>query len=212
VKRVLTLGGLLLSVLAVYAAVPKSAATALKEIRKRYREAVTFQATFKESFQWQLTGETVDRQGTIVLSGDNRFRIETPEQVIVADGQNLYRYNLLRKQVMIEPVSKAEGLLPNKMLLKFAEEFDAVSLAPLLVEGGEGYRLDLQPQDKEKALLSEVTLWATTTPIAVRRIKLIDLNGNSTTYFLRDIRFDQPVDTTMLHFSPPQGVEIFDLR
>jgi len=194
------------------AAIPKSPATALKDIRKRYHDIETFQASFKETFQWKLTGETTEREGMIYIAGENRFRIETPEQQMVSDGIALYRFNRPRSQVMVESVGKTDAPLPRRILLDFAEEFDAVSLSPLAVDGGEGYRLDLKPKDPEKALLGSASLWVSSNNLLVKRILLIDLNGNTTTYNLHNITFNQPVDSAALRFEPPQGAELFDLR
>jgi len=194
------------------AEIPKSPPSALKEIRKRYKEIKTLECSFIESFQWQLTGETVERHGTISIGTENRFRIQTDEQTIVSDGTVVYRYNKPRNQVMIEKVESAEALLPNKILLQFADQFEASSIAPLKVEGKEGYRLDLTPEDPDKALLREATLWVTTADMTVHRIKMVDLNGNSTTYTLSSLRFDQPIAPELLKYTPPTGAEIFDLR
>jgi outer membrane lipoprotein carrier protein len=201
-----------ITVATAFAVIPANPATALKEVRKHYKEVKTLQASFKESFQWALTGETVERQGKVIVAEGNRFRVETPEQLIISNGAEVYRYNKLRNQVMIESVSKAEDLLPNKVLLKFAAEFEATSLSPLAVEGVEGYRLDLKPQDPDKALLGEASIWVTAADKTVRRILLVDLNNNATTYTLSDIRFDQSVDSSALAFTPPVGAELFDLR
>ncbi len=194
------------------AALPTNPTSALKDIQKHYRDVKTLQAGFTESFKWQMTGETVNREGKIIVAEKNRFRVDTPEQVMVSDGTNLYRFNRQRNQVMIEPAGKAEALLPNKILLRFAEDFQAIEISPLAVEGREGYRLELKPDDPDKALLASATLWVTSADLTVQRIKLIDLNGNSTTYTLRDIHFDQPIDSSAVSFTLPAGAELFDLR
>jgi len=211
-KRILLLVVALIFPLVCLGVVPKSPGVALKEIRKRYKEIKTLQASFKESFQWQLTGEAVDRTGTISIGMENRFRIHTEEQVIVSDGEVIFRYNKPRNQVMIERVDKAEALLPNKLLLQFTDQFEAVGIAPIAIEGAEGFRLDLTPDDPDKALLREATLWVATGGMIVNRIRIVDLNGNTTTYTLTNLHFDQPINADSLKFTPPAGAEIFDLR
>lgn len=194
------------------AAVPKNGDNALKEIKKRYRDVKTLQAHFKESFRWQLTGEAVDREGELIVAEGNRFRVETPEQTMVSDGKALYRFSKTKNQVMIEAVEKSESLLPNRVLLNFGDEFDAVGLAALPVEGKEGYSLDLKPRSPDKALLASATLWVTSEDRAVRRIRIVDLNGNSTTYSLSKLTFDSTAAPELFVFKLPAGAEIFDLR
>ncbi|NQT35459.1 outer membrane lipoprotein carrier protein LolA [bacterium] len=187
--------------------------SALRKVRKKYHKVVSMQAEFREVFEWEMTGESSIRSGSLVVTADNRFRFNTPEQLLISDGENIFRYNRVKKQVIIEPVGEnSDQLLPQKLLLDFADGFKAVSLSPLTVDGREGFRLDMTAEDPETTLLSSATLWVTSDDLVVHRLKLLDLNSNSTTYYLSNIIFDQPIDTSVTAFTPPEGVELFDLR
>jgi len=203
---------LLIAASAAFSAPSKSAPSALKEIRKKYKATETFSCRFREVFEWKMTGESTAREGSILIGGEKRFRIETPEQLIIGDGAAIYRHNKLRGQVMIEGIGASDALLPAKLMLDFAGEFEAGSLSPLAVENAEGFRLDLKPLDREKALVSEAMLWATTADYVVRRIQLVDLSGNQTTYYLTGIEFGPKSDPGQFQFNIPPGVELFDLR
>lgn len=194
------------------AAMPKSPAAALKDIRKSYHDVKTLHCVFVEEFKWQLTGETIVRRGSIIVAENDRFRLETPEQLIVSDGTSVFRFNRQRNQVMVESVGNAEALLPRRLLLDFAGEFEAVEMAPLAVSGGAGFRLDMKPKDPEKSLLSAASMWVTAADLTVHRMRIEDLNGNSTTYVLEEIVFDKAVEPSATTFTPPEGAELFDLR
>ena len=190
-----------------------SPGSALKQLRKRYHKISSLRADFREVFEWEMTGETSIREGTLLVTNDNRFRIETPEQLMVSNGREIYRYNRIKSQVIIEPVSEdGDQLLPSKLLLDFTEGFKAESITPLSVAGSEGYRLDLLPDDPDEILLSAAILWFTSEDMVVQRLKLVDQNGNSTSYYLSNIQLDKPVDAAETSFVSPDGVEIFDLR
>ncbi len=194
----------------VYALQPSSA---LKALNRHYKNVESLQADFREVFQWGLTGETVIREGSLVVTDDNRFRIETPEQLLVSDGRDIYRFNRALRQVIVEPVNSGGAPpLPRRILLDFTEGFKAAKIDKMAVAGEEGYRLDLVSKDPDEALLSDATLWITSDDLVVHRLKLVDLNGNSTTYYLSNIRFDLPVDSTVTSFTIPEGVELFDLH
>ena len=194
----------------VYPLSPKSA---LKSVNKHYSKTRTIQADFKELFEWILTGETVVQEGSIVITRDNRFRIDTPKQLLVSDGEAIFRYNKVRKQVTIEPViSSGEPLLPQKLLFGFAKKFQPVNLEELPVTGRKGFRLDLVPLQADMELVEKVTLWVTEDDFVVHRLKTIDVSGNSTTFFLDKLRFDEVVDKEITTFTIPDGVEVFDLR
>lgn len=187
--------------------------SALKKVRKKYHKVISMQAEFREVFEWEMTGERSIRSGSLVVTTDNRFRFDTSEQLLISDGENVFRYNRIKKQVIIEPVGTGgDQLLPQKLLLDFADGFKAVSLSPLTVDGREGFRLDMTAENPETTLLSSAALWATSDDLVVHRLKLLDLNSNSTTYYLSNIIFDQSIDTSVTAFTPPEGVELFDLR
>lgn len=187
--------------------------SALKKVRKKYHKVISMQAEFREVFEWEMTGERSIRSGSLVVTADNRFRFDTPEQLLISDGENIFRYNRVKKRIIIEPVGEDDGqLLPQKLLLDFADGFKAVSLSSLTVDSREGFRLDMTAEDPETTLLSSATLWVTSDDLVVHRLKLLDLNSNSTTYYLSNIIFDQPIDTSVTAFTPPEGVELFDLR
>ncbi len=196
----------------VSAAIPSSPTSALKDIRKHYKSIKTFRSEFTEQFQWQFTGELVIRKGTIVAAEGDRFRMETPEQVIVCDGANLYRYNSLKNQVMIEPVKDASNLLPRRILLDLGGEFQAVGINTVSVVGQEGFRLDLTPLKADESFMSSATIWVTTSNMIIHKMQMDDLNGNRTTYILQNITIDGAVDQQETTFVIPEGAELFDLR
>ena len=156
---------------------------ALKTLQKKYQTLHSLSVDFREVFEWGLTGESNIRLGKMMVTKDNRFRIDTVDQLIVSDGTDIYRYNRDRKQVIIEHIQDEDKFLPRKILLDFADGFKAISLTELAVAEKNGFRLDLEAEDPEVSLMSSAIIWATTDDMVVHRLKLIDLNSNSTTYY-----------------------------
>ena len=204
------ISGLLCNENPLYAKSPKSK---LKELGKRYQKIETLVADFREIFEWAHTGEKIQRSGKIILASEQRFRIDTEEQLMVCDNLAIYRYNRLKSQVIIEPIeNNTENLLPRRMLLNFADEFKAVHYSELPVNGMSGFRLDMLPIDPDEMLISEAGLWVTAEDNIIRRLRFKDLNGNLTLYFLSNIEINQPIDSTLTTFQIPEEVEVFDLR
>ena len=194
----------------LYAKSPKSV---LKDIKKNYNKIQTLDADFTEIFEWAMTGEKTQRDGSLYVTVDDRFRIETPEQHLVCDGDAIYRYNLKKAQVIIEPITEgSDKMLPRRLMLRFADDFNAQEMTKQAVNGEEGLRLDLLPKSREEVLLSEVTIWVTVKDMIVHRLKVIDLNGNSTIYIFSNIRVNSTQDTDHTKFICPDRVELFDLR
>lgn len=211
-KKLLTVALLALFSFQANAEIPKNAGNALKDVRKRYKSIKTFRAEFSEQFVWQFTGETVERKGKIVAGEGDRFRMESPEQIMVCDGTNLYRYNLLKNQVMIESAGETTNMLPRRLLLDIGSEFEATMIDPVSVAGQEGFRLELKPLKPEESLLSLAVVWITANDLMIRKMQMDDLNGNRTTYILNNIEIDKAVDSVETTLNIPEGAEIFDLR
>ncbi len=202
--------GILAIPVSVYPLSPRSA---LKKLDSHYREIQTLQVEYTEQFEWAMTGETVTRVGTAMITSDNRFRIEAPDQLIVSDGKDIYRYNIATGKVIIESVAgSSEQMLPRHLMFDFSDKFSPVSIEEMPVNGQKGFRLELVPENPEEVLLVVATIWATEEDLVLRRFKITDLNGNTTTYTFNNILFNKPIDPSQFLFTPPEGSELFDLR
>ena len=184
------------------------------QVRKFYRSIQILQCRYREIFVWALTGETVVREGELVVTNDNRMRVETPEMLILSDGKSLYRWNRLRNQVLIEAVKEDdEGeILPRRILLEFGENLRPNSLRTISVDGESGYQLELLPRDSRESSLASALLWITAKDLIVRKLEIKDFNQNRTTYLLSDIKVNPSVSPQWFNFTMPEGAEIFDLR
>lgn len=213
IRRLTIVPLIFFSLFAVNSVLAKSPKSALKDLKKNYNQIQTLQADFTEIFEWAMTGEKTQRDGSLYVTVDDRFRIETPEQHLVCDGEAIYRYNLKKAQVIIEPITEdSDKMLPRRLMLRFADDFIAKEMTNQAVDGEEGLRLDLLPESSEEVLLSEVTIWVTVKDMIVHRLKVVDLNGNFTTYIFSNIQVNSPQDTDHTKFICPDGVELFDLR
>ena len=108
--------------------------------------------------------------------------------------------------------STNEPLLPAKLLLEFAKNFKATEISPLSIASKPGYRLDLTPNDPNESLLSTAAIWVSEDDKIIHRLKLVDLNGNSTMFFLSDIVLNDPLLPSETEFKVPDSAEVFDMR
>lgn len=213
IRRLIMLFLIFLSLGEVNFLLAESPKSVLKDMRENYKKIKTLKADFNEVFEWAMTGEKIQREGFLYVTDDDKFRIETPEQHLVCDGDAIYRHNISRAQVIIEPMSEeGDNMLPRRLMLRFADDFQATTMTKQAVDGQAGLRLDLVPNSSEEVMLSEVTLWITEQDMIVRRLKVIDLNGNSTTYLFSNIEVNTPQGSDYTKFITPDGVELFDLR
>jgi outer membrane lipoprotein carrier protein len=80
-------------------------------------------AEFKFNFQMLTrvasTGEEIQKKGTLITSGENKFALTMSDLQVMSDGVNLWQYNPLQKQVLIKLISDLENKLqPSEILFR----------------------------------------------------------------------------------------------
>lgn len=89
-----------------------------------YADGQTFSAKFRQQLS---TGDFFDdekTEGTMVVSYPDKFRIETPEQTLVSDGDSLWSYSVENRQVTIEAIKDlSEVVTPADYLFRLKEHF-----------------------------------------------------------------------------------------
>ncbi len=199
------------------AALPAQAGTPsgkklVKRIQKAYDALTTFSCRFRYEFQWALAGEVEVTEGSMELAKPERFRYETPQQVMVTDGKTLWRWNALNRQAIIEPLEEAEpGILPREILFEYPKKFDVTSVREAMIGGKEAWLLELTPKDP-KVGVRRVKVWIGAEDSITRRMEFTDLDGNLTTYILRDIRLNEPIGEERFTLQLPEDATVYDLR
>jgi len=181
----------------------------IKKVQKTYDKLETLSASFRHEFVWAMVGESEISEGTMLLSGDNLFRYETDNQIIVSDGTTLWRYNLGSQQIIAENIATADpGSLPRDFLFEFPKQFNVDSSEEL---DGDRYQLSLIPNEdglgvSNVNVIVDSDIWITT------RISFDDDAGNTTIYELLDVELNVKLDDAQFQFTPPDTATIFDLR
>ena len=101
----------------------------MDRVEKTVRNANTLSISFQEKFIWKMTGEENTLSGTLLMAGDDRFRIETEDQTIVSDGKTLWTYSKPTNRVLIDKLAETEeALLPRQLLLQYTRGYSATRL------------------------------------------------------------------------------------
>lgn len=207
-RRAIALATLLLLV-QLGVASPPSGSRIIDRVRDRYESMESLSCTFTHTFVWAMADAEERTSGTMLLLGDDRFRYETDSQIMVSDGETLWRYNLLSKQVIIESLaSAAPGSLPKDFLFEFPKDFDVESVEE---SDDDLYLLHLQPKE-ENLGLHDVNVWVDSDEWITTRLSFLDDVGNRTEYAIDQVETDVDLDPALFGFDPPDDVTIFDLR
>ncbi len=181
----------------------------IEKVQKTYDKLETLSAHFRHEFHWAMADEIEITEGIMLLSGDDRFRYETSNQITVSDGTTLWRFNVGSQQVIVENTSSADpGSLPRDILFEFPKQFNVSSAQDL---GNKLYELVLIPKEagmgvEDVRVIVDGDSWITT------RLSFKDESGNITVYELTDVEIDVEIDDSRYQFIPPETATVFDLR
>lgn len=209
IKKLLTLA-FLLSVTVINA--QEKVETIVTKIRQTYEKLESLRGEFEQQYTWSLAGETQTLNGTLYLKKGDRYRVETPNQMIITDGKTVWTYALDKKQVMVDHLEKSrENPLPRDLILKYTRDFKAKLLRSEKVDAVDCYVLALTPRE-EDAYVQSVTAWIDKTTYLAPRIEQIDINDNKTTYLLKNVQRNTPLADELFSFKIPADAEVVDMR
>lgn len=191
-----------------FAQVP-SALSLLEEVLARY------QTTMEADFVHTLTSEIMDGSQTLTghvqLKG-SQYRIETLYEVIIGQGDEAWIYRPQEKQVLITRVDDpTRAYSPSALFQSYGDLYHAHTSSYELVDGVAYFRLELSPIDSEFEITS-LTLWIREQDRIITRMVALDQSSIRTVIELENVRIGIPISPEIFEFSPPEGVEVIDLR
>jgi len=170
-------------------------------------DVITFEARFEQALI-DAEGEVVERStGTLEIERPGKFRwsyIEPYEQWLVADGLNIWSYDLDLMQVTVKP------------------QADALANTPALLLGGAADALSQFRFDGSS--VEEGTTWVRMIPIdtssgfermelgfeagTLTRMVFFDHLEQTTLVSLYDVRSNEPIDETRFVFEMPEDADL----
>ena len=163
------------------------------------------------SFEQQVfddTGTALDAaSGTLALARPNRFRwdyLEPEEQRIVADGDNIWIYDVELEQVSVRPQSFDEQQSPLAVLLDVASLDQQFNTEDRGEKGGANW-LRLTPKS-EDAEFAHVDLGFRDHQLA--RMVMVDIVGQRTEIVFQDWKRNTTLPPATFYFQPPKGVDV----
>ena len=204
-KPSLSIAGLLLAVAA------HSAETATDDGEALVNAFVTDVVTFAGEFEQSLIdpdGRLLETTtGTLEIQRPGRFRwvyVEPYEQWLIADGTNIWSYDIDLEQVTVKP------------------QADALANTPALLLGGSGEAMDQFEYDGsfEESGLTWVRLLPVDTDSGFRRVELgfynrqldrmvfFDNLEQTTVVVLKNVTVNEPIDGARFEFVVPDDVDV----
>ena len=167
--------------------------------------------TISGSFEQQLVDAdnvvVETSSGTLDIQRPGRFRwsyAEPYQQVIVADGLNIWSYDVDLEQVTVKAQEEALGSTPALLLGGTTEVLDDFDYMGSFTDRGTLW-VRLRPKDTSNGF-NKVELGFTDDRLS--RMLFTDNLEQTTLIALTGVSFNEPLNETVFAFSPPPGVDV----
>ncbi len=170
-------------------------------------DVITLQGDFVQVL-FDANGDEVDRtSGTLEIEKPGRFRwsYEDPyEQWLIADGDNIWSYDLDLEQVTVKPQTEALANTPALLLGGSQEALQQFDFGGTTIERVTTW-VRLDPKDKSSGF-ERVELGFMENEL--RRMLFIDNLDQRTFVALNDVAINEPIDGERFTFVVPDGVDL----
>ena len=194
-------------------AVAENVDDVIKKVQKKYRSAKNIHIEFTEKVRFSLTGTEVEVPAVLQMEGQDKFRLESEDQLVVNNGETFWRFNKLDSQVLVDYAKKSDqDVMLNTFLNDFRDQYYAQLLEEMKIEGVNHYVIRLTPKPNENSIFTSVKIWVKDKDWEIDRLIYEDYNTNETEYVISKTNFDPKFQETLFSFNPPEGIEVIDLR
>lgn len=180
--------------------------------QERFGKAKAISLAFRRTLYWEMADMKEELEGTLFLLKPDRFRLETPVQVMVTDGQTMWSYSVENEQVIVSRYHRSDDpASPERILFEYSENYTAV------YEGEEKIRkamcdvVLLTPKEKDSNIVW-MKVWVDRKERVTLKVQFVDVNENEVTYELSKIEMDAKLSEAAFRFDIPEGVDVVDMR
>lgn len=168
---------------------------------------ITLEARFEQSLI-DADGAIVERtSGTLEIERPTRFRwtyTDPYEQWLIADGLNIWSYDLDLEQVTVKPQGEALANTPALLLGGSENALEQFDFGGTTIEEVTTW-VRLEPKNKESGF-NRVELGFIDNRL--RRMVFFDNLEQTTLVALYDVTVNEPIDAARFDFAVPEGVDL----
>ena len=185
----------------------------IKDVQKKYQNIQMVRVDFRQVNRFKLTDIKSEIAGTIWISQNDLFRLETEDQVMVSDGKNFWRFNKLENQVLIDYAKKSQqDVFLNNFLFKIDEVYFSQIAGESKINGKKVYEIKLTPKKPDESFFDYVKVWLYDKSWELEKVLYVDFNENEVEYLIEKMEMNPAAAGNVFNFEIPEGVEAVDLR
>jgi len=185
----------------------------IKNVQNKYRKVSLLYVDFKQINRFQLTNLQNEVFGTIWVTQDNKFRLETEDQTMVSDGEKFWRYNKLENQVLIDYAKKSQqDVFLNNFLFKISDYYDSQIIKENKKDKTKIFEIRLTPKTPEESFFKYVKVWILDGSWELQKVVYVDFNDNEVEYQIEKMDLNKSPSEKLFKFQAPEGAEVVDLR
>jgi len=185
----------------------------IKKVQKTYDKLDNLSATFVQTETFKITGSQTETIGKIYIKDGNQYRFESDDQSIVTDGKNVWTYNQISNQLLIDHMRENSGaLLPRDLLFKYPQNHYATLIAEEGTKRQKVFVVRLDPKEGHSGFLSSIKLWIQDKSWHILKIETFDLGGNSSRFQIEDMDTQTKIPADYFSYTAPEGADVVDMR
>ncbi|MBI4848942.1 MAG: outer membrane lipoprotein chaperone LolA [Nitrospirae bacterium] len=178
-------------------------------MQKRFAEIRDVKGSFSQTSYLKDLERTETYSGTFFIKKPSllMWEYKTPrDEKVIINGTETWIYKKAQKQAIKTKFSKEAFSQVPIALLNSLENLSADFNAKLM----EKDMLDLDPKHRI-GFIKEIHLKPDSRNFPIKTLKVFDTYGNIITIELKDVQVNTKLDDALFIFTPPQGVEVYDM-
>lgn len=184
----------------------------IEKVQEKYKKTTTAIAKYTQTIKYRLSKIEQSINGTLYLKKGKKYRIETDIQTVLTDGITSWAYSPKTKQVVIDNFKEDKGsLTPEKFLTEYPDDFYSNLIGKSKVNNQDAFELKLTPKSNSNFIKS-MKVWVDNDEWFIRKVELIDMNDNTTTYTVKKIDVNVEIGNDKFQLKPGKDIQVIDLR
>jgi outer membrane lipoprotein carrier protein len=184
----------------------------LDKVAAKYASVTDAEIHFTQTTKFSVAGLQQQASGILYFKKPQKYHLEVETQTIVTDGETVWSYSAVNKQVIIDKFKVDEqAMTPDRVLVHAPSDFTSSILGQEKIGKTETVVLKLVPRS-DNSSITAMKIWVSENDWMFRKVEIADISGKESTYLVTSLKMNIDLPDDRFSFQIPEGVEVVDLR